>query len=134
MNIKQIITDKDRFLNNNLIEKTRGTFSPKLSLKNKFEEGIMLTETNDRIQSRNKERLGKKMMTPKGNKIKFVTLNFTNEKKEEKIYEDLSKKFMGIMNCYSLLMKKIKFNYENNRDFAKKLQEIKKRKRIKKNN
>ena len=128
LNLKQIITDKDKFLNNNnLIEQSRGTFSPKLYIKNKFEEGIMLTEANDRIKSRNDERLNKNMMTPKEKKIKFVTLNFAHEKKEEKINEDLMKKFMGIIDCYSLLMKKIKFNYENNKDFAKKLQEIKER-------
>ena len=111
LNIKQIITDKDKFRNKILIEQTRGTFSPKLSSKNNFEEGIMLTEANDRIQSRNKSRLNKKMMTPKGNKIKYITLNFSKEKNKGIINEDLRKKFIGIMDCYSLLMKRIKLNF-----------------------
>ena len=127
LNIKQIITDKDKFRNKILIEQTRGTFSPKLSSKNNFEEGIMLTEANDRIQSRNKSRLNKKMMTPKGNKIKYITLNFSKEKNKGIINEDLRKKFIGIMDCYSLLMKRIKFNFENNEQFSNKLKEIKER-------
>ena len=127
LNIKQIITDKDKFRNKILIEQTRGTFSPKLSSKNNFEEGIMLTEANDRIQSRNKSRLNKKMMTPKGNKIKYITLNFSKDKNKGIINEDLRKKFIGIMDCYSLLMKRIKFNFENNEQFAKKFKEIKER-------
>ena len=127
LNIKQLIMDKTKYQNNNLLEQTRGTFSPKLSLKNKFEENVILTETNDRAQTRNKERLGKRMMTPKGSKIKYVTLNFTFEKDKNKMNEDLRKKLLGIMDCYSLLMKKIKFNFENNKEISKRLEEIKER-------
>ena len=127
LNIKQLIMDKTKCQNNNLLEQTRGTFSPKLSLKNKFDQNVILTETNDRAQTRNKERLGKRMMTPKGSKIKYVTLNFTFEKNKNKMNEDLRKKLLGIMDCYSLLMKKIKFNFENNKEISKRLKEIKER-------
>ena len=127
LNLKQLITKKDKFRNNILIEQVRGTFSPKISSKNNFEEGIILTEANDRIQSRSKSRLNKKMLTPKGNKIKNITLNFAKMKNKGKINEDLRKKFIGIMDCYSLLMNKIKFNFENNEQLVKKLKEIKER-------
>ena len=127
LNIKQLITGQTKYQNNILMEQTRGTFSPKLSLQNKFDENILQTESNDRFQTRNKERLSRKMMTPKGSKIKYVTLNFTFEKNKNKMNEELRKKLLSIMDCYSLLMKKIKFNYENNKEFAKRLQEIKER-------
>ena len=125
--IKQIITDKDKYQNNIIIEQTRGTFSPKLALKQKLDEVVMLTEANDKIKSRNKDRLNKRVMTPKGNKMKYIKLNNTSEKNNDKTNEELRKKLLGIIECYSLLMKKIRYNYENNKEFAKKLKEIKER-------
>ena len=126
-NLKQLITDKNKFQKNILLEQTRGTFSPKLSLKEKLDQGVLLTEANENIKTRNKERLSKRMMTPKGNKIKYIDLAFTNEKNKNKMNEELRKKFFGIIACYSLLIQKIKSNYENNIEFAKKLNEIKER-------
>ena len=127
LNIKKLSTNKDKFKNIKSLEQTRGTFSPKLSLKIKLDENVLLTETNDNIKTRNKEKINKKVMTPKGNKIKYIAISFTNEKNQEQINEELRQKFFGIFDCYSLLMKKIKNNYENNKEFQKKYDEIKER-------
>ena len=127
LNIKKLSTNKNKFKNIKSLEQTRGTFSPKLSLKIKLDENILLTETYDNIKTRNKEKISKKVMTPKGNKIKYVSITFTNEKNQEQIKEELRRKIFGIFDCYSLLMKKIKNNYENNKDFQKKFNEIKER-------
>ena len=66
-------------------------------------------------------------MTPKGNRMNFTEMNFTYEKNDEKINEKLRKKYLGIFDCYNLLIKKIKYNYYSNKLFRKKFDEIRER-------
>ena len=127
LNLKKISTNKNISNNNKLKDETRGTFSPKLSLKLKFDENILLTDENNTTQTRNNQNIYKKLMTPKGNRINFTEMNFTYEKNDEKINEKLRKKYLGIFDCYNLLIKKIKYNYYSNKLFRKKFDEIRER-------
>ena len=127
LNLKKISTNKNISNNNKLKDETRGTFSPKLSLKLKFDENILLTDENNTTQTRNNQNIYKKLMTPKGNRMNFTEMNFTYEKKDEKINEKLRKKYLGIFDCYNLLIKKIKYNYYSNKLFRKKFDEIRER-------
>ena len=121
LNIKNI----NKYQNTKLIEHIKRPFSPKLSFKSKFDEGIMLTETNDRGYLRKKERINKVIMSPNGNIIKDININYNNEKNQEKTYEDLRKKYLSLFDCYTLLMKKIRNNFSNNKELLKKLEVIK---------
>ena len=127
LNLKKISTNKNISNNNKLKDETRGTFSPKLSLKLKFDENILLTDENNTTQTRNNQNIYKKLMTPKGNRMNFTEMNFTYEKNDEKINEKLRKKYLGIFDCYNLLIKKIKYNYYSNKLFRKKFDEIRER-------
>ena len=127
LNLKKISTNKNISNNNKLKDETRGTFSPKLSLKLKFDENILLTDENNTTQTRNNHNIYKKLMTPKGNRMNFTEMNFTYEKNDEKINEKLRKKYLGIFDCYNLLIKKIKYNYYSNKLFRKKFDEIRER-------
>ena len=131
LNLKKISTNKNISNNNKLKDETRGTFSPKLSLKLKFDENILLTDENNTTQTRNNQNIYKKLMTPKGNRMNFTEMNFTYEKNDEKINEKINeklrKKYLGIFDCYNLLIKKIKYNYYSNKLFRKKFDEIRER-------
>ena len=127
LNLKKISTNKNISNNNKLKDETRGTFSPKLSLKLKFDENFLLTDENNTTQTRNNQKIYKKLMTPKGNRMNFTEMNFTYEKNDEKINEKLRKKYLGIFDCYNLLIKKIKYNYYSNKLFRKKFDEIRER-------
>ena len=127
LNLKKISTNKNISNNNKLKDETRGTFSPKLSLKLKFDENILLTDENNTTQTRNNQNIYKKLMTPKGNRMNFTEMNFTYEKNDEKMNEKLRKKYLGIFDCYNLLIKKIKYNYYSNKLFRKKFDEIRER-------
>ena len=125
LNIKKL-KDKNALNNKKIKDETFGIFSPKLSLKLKFDENIMLTEEN-KTKSKDNQNIYKKLMTPKGTKMKYGEINFTNEKNNENIYEELRKKYLNVFDCYALLIKKIKYNYNRNKLFRKKYDEIKER-------
>ena len=125
-NIKKLSSNKTVTLNNKFKDETYGIFSPKLSLKLNFDENIMLTEEN-KTKTRNEKNIYNKLMTPKGTRIKYEKINFTNEKNDENLYEEMRKKYLGVFNCYILLRKKIKDNYNMNNILRVKLDEIKER-------
>ena len=112
---------KENFHNNYLTEKTRGTFSPKLSLKIRFTEGIVYsTDKNDKFSNRYKERVDKKILTPKGNQIKKVA--FSNEDNLLIENEELKKKCFNLIDFYSLLTKKLRKTCLNNIKNIKKIE------------
>ena len=117
---------KENFNNNYYMDKSRGTFSPKLSLKIKFNEGaIIQNEKMERNSNRYKDRINKKILTPKGNQIKKVCFN--NEDNLKKENEELKKKCFNLINFYSLLTTKLKKTCKNNIESIKKLEIIKER-------
>ena len=123
INIKKLSSNKTIAYNNKFKDESCGIFSPKLSLKLNFDENIMLTEENKTQTS--EKNIYKKLMTPKGTKIKYGNINFMNEINRENIYEELRKKYLSVFDCYILLRKKIKYNYNRNKIFRKKFDEIK---------
>ena len=137
--IKKLIKEKSDIVqekfnniesNNYFPEKGRGTFSPKLSLKIKFNEGMSLyNEKTDIITIRYKgkireEDLKQKVLTPKGNQVKRRT-SLSNEDNSKSENEELRKKCFNLINFYSLLTKKLKKACLNNRDHVKQLEIIK---------
>ena len=123
---KKGILIKDNFNNNYYDERSRGTFSPKLPLKIKFREGLVLpNEKNDNKTNRYKERTYKKLLTPKGEQIKI--LSFSNEENLISENEELKKKCFNLIDFYSLLTKKLKKTRNNNIECLKKLKLIKER-------
>ena len=112
---------KENFHYNYLTQKTRGTFSPKLSLKIRFSEGIVYsTDKNNKYTNRYKERANKKILTPKGNQIRKVT--FSNEDNLLIENEELKKKCFNLIDFYSLLTKKMKKTCLNNIQKLKKME------------
>ena len=115
--------------NNCFLEKGRGTFSPKLSLKIKFNDGISLyNEKTDiitiRYKGKNKEEvLNQKILTPKGNQAKLGSLSKENNLILEN--KELKKKCFNLIDFYSLLTKKLKKTCLNNIDRVKQLEIIK---------
>ena len=129
IDIKKFIKEKnnlikENFHNNYLTEKTRGTFSPKLSLKIKFTDSIIYSNGgNDKYTNRYKERMDKKILTPKGSQIKKVA--FTNEDNLLLENEELKKKCFNLIDFYSLLTKKLKKTCLSNLENTKKLEILK---------
>ena len=128
--LKQIIKEKnslikENFNNNYYMEKSRGTFSPKLSLKIKFNEGqIIPNEKYERYSNRFKGKINnKRILTPKGNQIRKVCFNGEDNLIIEN--EELKKKCFNLINFYSLLTKKLKRTCKNNIKFIKKLRILK---------
>ena len=115
--------------NNYFLEKGRGTFSPKLSLKIKFNDGISLyNEKTDiitiRYKGKNKEEdLNQKILTPKGNQAKLGSISKENNLILEN--KELKKKCFNLIDFYSLLTKKLKKTCLNNIDRLKQLEIIK---------
>ena len=119
---------KEKFDNTYFTEKGRGTFSPKLSLKIKFNESIAIcNEKSDisshRFKERFKENINNKILTPKGNQIKTVSLSNDENLRSEN--EELRKKCFNLIDFYSLLTKKLKKTCENNIEYVKKIEIIK---------
>ena len=119
---------KEKFDNNYFTEKGRGTFSPKLSLRIKFNESIAIcNEKSDinslRFKERFKENINNKILTPKGNQIRTVILS--NEENLRSENEELRKKCFNLIDFYSLLTKKLKKTCENNIEYIKKIEIIK---------
>ena len=115
---------KENFQNNYITEKTRGTFSPKISLKIKFPNGsIYSNDKNDNYSNKYKERMRKKILTPKGNTIKKVS--FSNEDYLLQENEELKKKCFHLIDFYSLLKNKLKKTCINNFENLKKLKFLK---------
>ena len=115
---------KENFQNNYITEKTRGTFSPKISLKIKFpNDSIYSNDKNDKYSNKYKERMRKKILTPKGNTIKKVS--FSNEDYLLQENEELKKKCFHLIDFYSLLKNKLKKTCINNFENLKKLKFLK---------
>ena len=115
---------KENFQNNYITEKTRGTFSPKISLKIKFpNDSIYSNDKNDNYSNKYKERMRKKILTPKGNTIKKVS--FSNEDYLLQENEELKKKCFHLIDFYSLLKNKLKKTCINNFENLKKLKFLK---------
>ena len=128
---KQLIKEKDSLIRENFnnkyyMEKGRGTFSPKLSLKINFNNGIMTSNEKTEINTnRYKERINKKILTPKGNKIRKVGFNGIDNFIKEN--EEIKKKYFNLIDFYSLLTKKLKQTSKNNIQNIKKLEILKER-------
>ena len=105
--------------NNDIMNQSRGTFSPKLSLKIKLPEQGIETEKNDK----NKKLLNNKLKTPKGNKIKYI--NFVTKKNYEQEKGELKKRYNEFIHLNSILMNKFKITYNNNSIYKNKLENIK---------
>ena len=118
---------KENFNNNYYMEKSRGTFSPKLSLKIKFNEGqIISNEKQERYSNRFKDKKNnKKILTPKGNQIRKVCFN--NEDNLIRENEELKNKCFNLINFYSLLTQKLKKTCKNNIESIIKLGIVKER-------
>ena len=109
-----------KFPNNYFTEKTRGTFSPKLSLKIKFSHGS--ASSNEKYE-RNNRRYNKKILTPKSNQIKIISFN-----KEDNIItenEQLKKRYYNLIDFYSLLKNKLQKTCKNDIKNIKKLEIMK---------
>ena len=105
---------KENFNNNYFTEKGRGTFSPKLSLRIKFpDEDILYKEKKYKnINRYTKEKINKKVLTPKSNQIRIITFN--NESNIIAENEQLKKKCFNLIDFYCLISKNIKKTYKNN--------------------
>ena len=128
--LKKIIMEKaalinENFQNNYFTEKSRGTFSPKLSLRIKFpDEDKVSKEKNYKSTNRyTKDKISKKVLTPKSNQIRIITFNNENNIYAEN--EELKKKCFNLIDFYCLISKNIKNTYKNNLDNQKTLEIIK---------
>ena len=138
IDLEQLIIERGAYIkgnfNNLMKEKNRGTFSPKLSLKFKFKEKTVLnTNRNnaenkfDKLTYRYKEINNKKLLTPKGNQKKLISF-LNNISKEDNSYiekEEIKKKYVNLIDFYSLLSKKLKKTNKNNIDIAINFETIK---------
>ena len=127
---KQILKERsnnnligNNYSNNFYMEKSRGTFSPKLSLKIKFSHGNILS--NEKNNNKYRDMSNKKILTPKGNQMKIVSFN--NEDNIKKENEELKKKCFNIIDLYSLFITKLKKTCKNNVKYIKKCEIIKER-------
>ena len=139
LNLEQLIIEKGasikgNFNNFNIKEKSRGTFSPKLSLKFKFNENALLTNKNDlsnykleqeKYSYRYKEKT--RLLTPKSKqkKLNSFSNNFYNEENYFVEKEEIKKKYINLIDFYSLLSKKLKKTNKNNIDISKNFEKIK---------
>ena len=135
--IEKGATIKGNFQNNYIKEKKRGTFSPKLSIKFKFNEnGLLNTNKNeindfkyeqDKYSFKYKEKINNKILTPKGNIKKFnsFTNNIYNEENYSIEKEEIKKKYINLIDFYSLLSKKLKKTNKNNIEITKNYKKIK---------
>ena len=117
--------NRENFSNNKYYrEKERGTFSPKLSLKINFNDEIITsTEKTEINTNRYKERINKKILTPKGNKIKKVCFNRNDNLMVEN--EEFKNKYLKLLDFYNLLKKNLKQTSKNNKKNIKNLENLK---------
>ena len=129
IDLKKIIKEKSNFIretfNNNLYsQKIRGAFSPKLSLKIKLTDSVILSnEKSDKNTYRCNKRHSKRLLTPVSSQIKVVSFN--KEDNLHKENEELRNKYFNLIGFYCLLTKKLKNACKNNIECIKKLQNIK---------
>ena len=133
---------KGNFQNNYLKGKeeiNKRFYSPKLSIKFKFKENTLNNNKNtinckneqERYSIIRKDRNNTKILTPKGNQIKLNSFsnNLTIDKEMNNNYlkekDELRKKYLNLIDFYSLLSKKLKKTCINNIDIKKKYQSIK---------
>ena len=144
LDLEKLIIEKGAYIKGNFQnyylkekEKNRGYFSPKLSLKFKFKENTLYNNYNDnydykyepdRFSYRIKDINNPKILTPKGNQIKINSFanNFTNEDNNFIVEKDeIRKKYINLIDFYSLLSKKLKKTNKNNIEIKKNFQSIK---------
>jgi hypothetical protein len=138
IDLEQLIIERGAYIkgnfNNLMKEKNRGTFSPKLSLKFKFKEKTVLNTNRNNVENkfdkltyRYKEINNKKLLTPKGNQKKLISFlnNISNEDNSYIEKEEIKKKYVNLIDFYSLLSKKLKKTNKNNIDIAINFETIK---------
>ena len=131
--IEKGATIKGNFQNNFL---RRGAFSPKLQLKFKFNENAILSNKNglnnykfeqDKNTFKYKDKISTKILTPKANQNKFNSFS-NNLFSEDNYYiekEEIKKKYVNLIDFYSLLSEKLKKTNKNNIEITKKFENIK---------
>ena len=131
--IEKGATIKGNFQNNCL---RRGAFSPKLQLKFKFNENALSNNKNDitdykfeqdKNTYRYKDKISTKILTPKANQKKLNSFN-NNLCVEDNYYlekEEIKKRYVNLIDFYSLLSKKMKKNNKNNIEITKNFENIK---------
>ena len=143
IDLEQLIIEKGasikgNFHNNNYSKDKykRGAFSPKLSLKFKFNENAFLTNKNDitdykyekdKFSNKYKEKINQKLLTPKGHIKKLNSFNNKFNSEENYIIEkdEIKKKYINLIDFYSLLSKKLKKTNKNNKEIARNNKTIK---------
>ena len=135
IDLEQLIIEKGASIKGNFHnnyskdKKIRGAFSPKLSLKFKFNEYALLANKNDITDykyekdklSRYKEKINTKLLTPKGHikKLNSFTTKFNNDENYFMEKEEIKKKYFNLIDFYSLLSKKLKKTNKNNKEITK---------------
>ena len=136
LDLEQLIIEKGAYIkgnfqNNFMKEKTRGAFSPNLSIKFKFNEKSF-KNNNDKIdsqlqQEKSGSRFNTKILTPKANqrKLNSFAYNSSNVDNNNSVDKDeMTKKYINLIDFYSLLSKKLKKNNNNNMEIRKKFEKI----------
>ena len=122
IDLEQLIIEKGAFIKGNfktnIKEKNKGTFSPKISFKFKFKENNDFIKY-DRYNSAYKQKKKQRILTPKGNQKKLISFlnNVSHEDNsyiEEKEKEEIKKKYVNLIDFYSLLSKKLRKTNKNN--------------------
>ena len=119
-------------------EINKGFYSPKLSMNFKFKENSLYNYNNnkteqekERYPSKNKERNSSKLLTPKGNPMKLNSLsnNISSDKDKNNCFlkekDELRKKYLNLIDFYTLLSKKLTKNNNNIIEIKKNYQSIK---------
>ena len=122
IDLEQLIIEKGAFIKGdfktNIKEKNKGTFSPKISFKFKFKENNEIIRY-DRYNSAYKQKKKSKILTPKGNQKKLISFlnNVSHEDNsyiETKEKEEIKKKYVNLIDFYSLLSQKLRKTNNNN--------------------
>ena len=137
LDLEQLIIEKGAYIKGNfqnkyIKDKRRGAFSPKLSIKFKFNDNTLknyndLTDSKLQKEKRSSRYNYTKLLTPKGNprKLNSFAYNIANGDNNSVEKEEIAKKFINLIDFYSLLSKKLKKNNKNNEEFLKKFEKIK---------
>ena len=122
IDLEQLIIEKGAFIKGNfktnIKEKKKGTFSPKLAFKFRFKENNDFNK-NEKYNSAYKQRKKPRILTPKGNPKKLISF-LNNVSHEDNSYietiekEEIKKKYVNLIDFYSLLSKKLKKTNKNN--------------------
>ena len=139
LDLEQLIIEKGATIKGNFQDNClrRGAFSPKLQLKFKFNENALLNKKNDitdykfepdKNTYRYKDKISTGILTPKANPKKLNSFNNNNLCFEDNYYlekEEIKKRYINLIDFYSLLSKKMKKNKKNNIEIAKNFENIK---------